>query len=585
MQLVNKFQHLSQFFFILCISNISIISTSYAFGLKTFVSPRSVTAQAARGLIGWQELIYNYPQEQELFFSFMPIYQRTFASEDINRYLFGADSLTFSGSLYSQRKSSDILADYFGLPIDFSSHVCFNPRITNFIANFDWFFPLTCVLPGLFIRIQLPVVNSNWNLALHECIVSTGTSLGFVPAGYFGDSIIPNSSLAQSVTDAFEGKTTFGDLREPLKNGKIFSRQTLNRVSDLQLNIGYIGLQEEWYHLGIIGRVCAPTGNRSHGEFLFESIIGNGHHWEVGGGVTAHASTGQQEWGKIGIWLEGYLTHLFSTDQHRSYDFINGPGSRYQLIEEFYSPTQGLLCGVIPQAATAQYQGRILQAINASTLKTRIRVPLQADIAAKLSITTMPTGCVTGAFSCDIGYDFWYRSAEQCVCRESFAQNYFAFKGDSQLYGFTAANLPVLLSATQSQATIQGGQAGGNFVGGQQFQNLNVDNAQPAFSSGAVPLNQLTQSDSINLGIPLAQILTSCNPVLITDSNINNESVLVPRALSHTLFAHLSFVYSGHLALEPFIGIGGSIEFAQMNSLKNSACSQWALWLKAGFGF
>ena len=57
-------------------------------------------------------------------------------------------SFRFSGSR-AERQAGDILADYFGLPVDFSSTVNFSPHISNTIIDFDWFQAFDAYLPGL----------------------------------------------------------------------------------------------------------------------------------------------------------------------------------------------------------------------------------------------------------------------------------------------------------------------------------------------------------------------------------------------------------------------------------------------------
>ena len=142
-----------------------------------------------------------------------------------------------------------------------------------------------------------------------------------------------------------QGKTTFGDMDAPLQYGKIFGRQTRSRIAELQATLGW-NYNQPWYHVGISFRVGAPTGNATTAEFLFEEIIGNRHHWDIGGGVSAHVNMWEnKETGKrVALYLDAHVSHLFTSQQKRSFDFTkNGNGSRYILLEEIINPSENLL--------------------------------------------------------------------------------------------------------------------------------------------------------------------------------------------------------------------------------------------------
>lgn len=542
------------------------------FGKKTIFGIRSQGLDGVRELAGWQQLIYKYDQNSnDGTVAAVVEYSRSFKPQQISNFLFGTDKLRFSGSR-AERQPGDILSDYFGLPADFSSTVCFSPHISNTIFDLNWFQAFDAYVPGLFIMVHVPIVHTKWNLYFQEIGINPGTQ--FYPAGYLSNMRINASSLPQSVTQALQGKTVFGDMDQPLKYGKVFGRQTQNRVAEIQTTLGW-NYNQSWYHAGISFRVGAPTGNATTAEFIFEEIIGNRHHWDVGIGLSGHVVCWQNKENgrKLALYGDAHISHLFTSEQKRSFDFtVNGPGSRYILLEQFQKPSQGLLVnGSVP---LNQYMGNLVQAINYTTFDTKISIPVQADIVVKFAYQR-------DGFEVDLGYNFWANSHEKMHCRDLFPANTYALKGDAQIYGFVADNSSTLLNATQSKATLLGGQGAGN----SNYQNLNADNAAVATTATGGTLFQLNSADSTALGIAQLAVNGSNSAILLSDSDINNESGILPRALSHKIFAYVGNVWDNKDDLDPYLGLGLSGEFAHADPCNNAMCSQWAIWVKAGIAY
>ncbi|HLJ31544.1 MAG TPA: hypothetical protein VKU36_03855 [Candidatus Babeliales bacterium] len=546
----------------------------HSFGKKTLFGIRSQGLDGALELAGWQQLIYQYDQDVNYgTFAAAAKYTRSIKPDKIAEFLFGTQKLRFSGSR-ADRQQGDILADYFGLPADFSSTVCFSPHITNFIMDFDWFQSFDAGIPGLYIMLHMPVVHTTWNLYMNENNIVPGTA--FYPAGYMSATNIPASDLPHTVTRALQGKTIWGDMDQSLKYGKIFGRQSRVRVAELQGTLGW-NYNQPWYHVGVCFRVGAPTGNATNAEFLFEEIIGNRHHWDVGFGMSAHvyAWEDKDKGRRIAFYLDAHISHLCASEQKRSFDFTaNGNGSRYILMEQLDSSAQNLLInGAVP---ANQYMGNLVNAINYTTFDTHISIGVQADVVLKCAYQRE-------GFEFDLGYDFWANSKEKLHCRDTFPANKFALKGDAQIYGFTPTpETAIALNATQSQATLLGGQGNGN----SNFQNLNADNQPALATTGAgVPLTQLNSADAAALSIAQLQVHGSNPAILLKDSDINNESGILPRALSHKIFAYAGCLWDNRDDIDPYLGMGLSGEFANTNPCNNAMCSQWAIWVKGGISY
>src|SRR5690606_11759999 len=198
-------------------------------------------------------------------------------------------------------------------------------------------------IPGLFFMFHVPVVHTKWNLTMKESSIKPGT--GFYPAGYMSDSRINAVDLPQSVTKALEGTPKFGDMQDPLQFGKIMGRQERSRVAEVQATLGW-NYNAPWYHAGLSFRVGAPTGNETEAEFLFEEIVGNRHHWDVGFGISGHLNMWEdKESGRcFALYGDARISHLCTSQQKRSFDLIkNGAGSRYMVLEAIDTPSQNLL--------------------------------------------------------------------------------------------------------------------------------------------------------------------------------------------------------------------------------------------------
>jgi len=566
---------------------IATSATLHAFGPKTFFNTRSQGVNAARELAGWQQLI-NLSNKECSYgaVSIVPEYSRSFEPMDIGQFLFGCcPILHFSGSKVPNRSPQAILADYFGLPSDFRSTVTFEPRITNFVFDIDWYHGFDSWWKGGYVRVHLPITHTKWDLHMHECgteFVSTNT---FEPAGYWGPERIvtkpeAKNQLYNTVREAFTGAKTYGDLLKPLKYGKIFGRQLLTRVADLQIAFGWNFLRGDDYHFGFNIRGTIPTGNAPNAEFLFEPIAGNGRHGELGGGLTTHVIfwRSPDTCHALGFYLDANITHLFSVRQKRSFDLRNSPsGSRYMLLETFAAPADNLF--VAPgQLAPTQYQRHLEPVINFTTFDVDVKVAVQADIVAKLSYQR-------DGLELDLGYNFYARSAEKLERCGCLHQDFYGLKGDAQIYGFDSVTQdPVPLSASQHNATIYGGQGMGNFVLGAEYQNMNADNPVVASDSNG-NLFDLQLRDALALGLVQQQVFTSNPPLLLDDCDICEESAIMPRQISNKVFGYAGYCWHNPVGVDPYFGFGFAVEWAHVDPDKNSAYAQWQMWLKTGIAY
>lgn len=279
-----------------------LIVLTIALPLKAVVPiiiPRSASVDTARALVGQTRYINLYDQEQVYgCWAFTLEYAQSIRSNEISRTLFGADLVSdekpfvqISGSRSGDRDATDWLADYFGLPTDFKSRIFFNPKVDSIIFDISFYLGLDEWCDGLYFWIHAPVVHTRWKLNFSEQVIQPGVN-GY-EAGYFAPTAIPRSQLVTDFTAFASGLGTpnlgANMFFNPLEKAKIVkSSQSKTRLSDLQAIFGWNFLQGDDHHFGLYLYTAAPTGNRPEGEFLFEPIVGNAHHWELGVGLSCH---------------------------------------------------------------------------------------------------------------------------------------------------------------------------------------------------------------------------------------------------------------------------------------------------------
>ena len=545
------------------------------------------------------------------------------------------EGIVITGSCVNNRGCHDWLADYFGLPTTFQSVLKFNPRVSNFIADFDLYLGLDEWLCGAYFRVHAPVVHTRWTLNLCEiaCPIEGDTCRGY-GAGYFGPTVVPCDQLLCNARSFFSDcqAPNLGENIEfqPLRFSK-FSRSTLveSGVADLQFALGWNFWQDIDYHFGFNIRAAAPTGTRPKGKYLFEPIIGNGKHWELGGGLTSHYTFWRDcdDDSSFGIYVDANITHQFRARQTRSFDLIGKPNSRYMIAEQlgtpvnnlFANPNQGDASGSV--APIAQFKNMYTPVANLTTRSVKVSSAIQADVVALFNYSHC-------GFGLDFGYNFWGRSCEKispdCKCGEPFAPDTWALKGDASVYGFAGAsttgvstNDPIALSATNSRATIHGG----TNAAGDVADNIR-GSRNPFIDNGQYARQVADNTPNANiLDKPLAQgglqTRTSFEPVFINECEIDYDGAKT-RGISHKVFAHLGYTWRECDDWIPYLGVGGKAEFGPRHNVccstgcnTNNECaplcaspcesscndscesrccktanlSEWGVWVKGGISF
>lgn len=534
---------------------------------STVFIPRSQGANTARELAGWEEFIHQYDVGEYYLTTGQVLgFYHSFRPERIARSLFGSSALHFSGSQVPGRGRCELLADNFGLSPYFQGSVFFHPTISNIVFDNQFFIGLDPWACGLYARIHAPLVHTRWNLKMRQ-VVEAEPLCGDFPACYMGPDEAPASCDA---IDALNGQRTFGAMQQPWHYGRFRNcAQTLTRLADIDLILGYNIWQSDNGHAGFYVQAVAPTGNKPTGRFIFEPIVGNAKHWELGLGFSGHWVL----WEKglehnLAVYVEGNVTHMFRNTQTRSFDFCNyGPLNRYMLLKEFESVNDSLV-----------YTGNLIPGINVATRPVHVSIPLKGDISAKLCYRSP-------CFIVDLGYNFYGKMKERIHFLKSTNTKLYGIKGTEGTCGLEYATVgnpaqfgplvgKISLNSTQSQSSLL-------CVG--PTDNLVAVSPQ---NPGDIVVTAFSRQTGEIDGTDVLRAFDSAPPVLLNVDNLDKRTGQMPAEATHKVFGYLGYnFYQADWCYNPYIGIGGELEFDARSCAERTALNQWGVWLKGGFEF
>ncbi len=582
-------------------------------------------------------------------------YQQTTEGKRIAEGLFGGCGLSFAGSLATSRTNSTVatislLADYFGLSQKQDNlSISFCPRIKNHCLDFRLYAGLEDVLEGLYMQFSLPLISTHWDLAGGKCCCpcnasnnccsteccagsaaittaaapNTGTStcglsgcqIGTLngtpfPAGYM--SSIANGTIApvSTLLDALNGKG-FGDF-QGRTYGKFSGTTDDTKFAGIYFDLGYNFIEDPDYNLGVYLKVIAPTGTNmgkdTHVKEIFYPVIGD-YQWQLGGGISGHWELYNCENNHtVTAYLQGYVTHMFASDQVRAFDLTNGTMSRYMLMKEFVSNTD------------LSYNNKLWSVIDWSTRKATINVAYKGEGLIEF---VYHHHC---GFSAGVGYEIYGR-AKETICKvfapynSAFTSKTLGLKGNAPVYadGYVvdatggdhwvifppSTEVPYNVSATQSSATAYKYGTVDSAITVQ----LPIPFPTPAVVGNAAYVNSLTfpgltnpsvfATDTTNIQSnalqesgtgPITAIDATTgditgltrNPTILTDDNIDRCSALLNGYITNKVFGHIDYIWDD-CCWEPSVYAGAEGEFG--SCCDKNAMNAWGIWIGGSVAF
>lgn len=486
-------------------------------GTKTHFSLRPQHSNVARRMTAVEDKIHRFGAEE--FNGVVSLALQggeTFKSNKLAKYFFGKKTLTFG-------PTCDGTYDIFGenLGTTATGSITWEPRIRNFVADFDFWFGLDELVCGLWTRIGVPVNWTQWNLRPCVTTDTVGTPAPFAPGQVDFISAGTVASFA-SVLNGLAGEG-FG-LAPRLDCAKVCKTHD-TAVSGLAFDLGYDFIRRECGHFGASLHFVAPTGTRPSDEFLFGAVSGAQHSWELGATITASYLAWENCDGdqRLGVFFDSTITHLFHSKQRRVFDLkrLDGstnPMSYWLLLKRFNS-------------GTGAVEG-LERAANVLCAEVKVGAKVMADLALMVQYDC---GCFSGA----LGWNFWIRSAERLKCNSSADCN--------DRNGNTARSRSLEIPA--------------NTYG----------------IKGSTSVESATTMSNATIGNCGE---TDATPVFLTSDSIDRCSALHPRAYSNKVFGWVGYNWRD-CEWQPFVAVEGGVEFGH----NNKAVDQWEVMLKGGVAF
>lgn len=636
--------------------------------------PRSVGDNLVR-----QATYKNYEYGEDCFrgdFSVEYRYQQSRKSCDIAASLFGRSTLHFQGSTIKATTANDatsLLADNFGLSPSTDNYIAFSPKIKNNIVDFEFYFGLDQFWEGLFFQLNLPLCHSKFTMGMGSGLAATTVAGTVVANGSCSTSCSTNNNCnstcstgvfpvpstvpfnpgcmntfatpgavvtlplatvtpALTYASALSGNFLFGDMQTPWVAGRFTGCSDDTRLASVNMILGYNFYECPDYNFGVFIRAAAPTGTEANcctQRNVFSTQIGD-NHWKLGGGITGHAELYNcDDEHMINVYFEGYLEHLFSRCQVRSFDWTGkGCLSRYMLLKEF-NPASTPANQYYSTAAGNTVGAGLINGINYTTRRISTRIDVQGEGQIEFVYNN---SC---GFSAGLGWNIYGRSDEKgcnigLPCDPTIGTRSFGFKGCADVEGIcyaitgvtggataTISAGPVITASatasTQSNATIYnacsanttdnatpyisglpttGGAAStvclstcsgivGTIAAGDTVSLFNTPAGFVTIDIGGVETSEplLITSGTASATPGLA---ATPDPVLVTTALLNVNSGLLDSQITNKIFGHLDYGWTD-CDWSPEVYVGGEVEFASHE--RRGAMNAWGVYAGVGVSF
>lgn len=303
-------------------------SNLFAITNKTFLIPNTKGQEIIITESQTQNFIRDIIKEknnQNFFLSNSWFYEDSCSAGGLSQYFMpnGKTELLVQGAGVATAGVTDIYAEWLGIPSSgdmdavnahtFSSRISISPEIKRWGTNFYVYKKLR---NKFWFSMLVPFANVATNANLNESQIT----------GARPESLVPAAGGGIGVLFYEEPLNVIQALSHPLmKYGKIDNiKHQKSGIADINLKLGINKIYDNKYILDIYTQGIIPTADKPTAEYLFEPIVGNGHHFGVGAGLKFSTNY------KNLTFLSNFdYLYLFSGTEKRSLDLYNCPWSRY----------------------------------------------------------------------------------------------------------------------------------------------------------------------------------------------------------------------------------------------------------------
>jgi hypothetical protein len=326
-----------------------------------------------------------------------------------------------------------------------------------------------------------------------------------------------NSSFPQDITQAFA--------QEAWLYGKVDGAQSVTRLADIELKLGYQFICEENVMSNMFAGIVIPTGNKAKAEYLAEPIVGNGFHFAIMLGGTQEIQLDMGSKTRWSMRSDTSFRYLFQNTQVRSFDTMsNGQWSRYMMVWPNYEAEQ--MNGELQTADPAAMRG-YTPGINIFTQEMHVTPRAQARINEAIVLEH-------GSLKAEFGWNMMIRQAEEVSLVNDWVNDSVAFVDAS-------------------------------------------NNASSLYNQTRTIYNDSYQSTPIVQDAGLSE--NFYNYASISASDLNLDSAASPAVYTNTPYIALGYAFNEEKS--SVLSIGASYEVSATNGYIND----WTLWGKFGFTF
>jgi hypothetical protein len=331
--------------------------------------------------------------------------------------------------------------------------------------------------------------------------------------------------------------------------------------------LGYDFCKSDAYHFGLYIKFVIPTGTKIDQCFLqnvLTPVIGNGRHFELGVGFSAHTNFLVCDSSSFGIFADGYIDGMFGACQTRTYDLPGMPMSRYAL------------------AFNVENDGEGDYTVNSNTIAAIGDVNLnQGNVTATRGEFMLDLIWSCCNWELGIGYALAAQSREQMACPPcggtASVNGQYGFVGQAYQNSFGVGT--ILPASGTANPTVDNGVVS-------TFAAAGVPN-----TSFSVPVNFYNLGNTNNVAEmddDANAAYTYGTPTEADGSNLaevgvftSNCSGLMGRQVLNRVFGHIDYVWRD-CSWQPELGILGSIGFAPTSSV---TAAYWDVGARCGFAF
>lgn len=376
---------------------------------RTYLNPRPVGVNLPMELTTWHDHIMNRGfNTKASHIQVTPFFQASVKGEKVGRYFgIGNNQNSFKIAPYSDANfNAGYLINNFYIhkynsqtsAASEESTIFFNPKQEAYGVRLDYF---QNIYKKIYLKASMPLIHLENDLHVK----------------YTGE--IPDAN-GNYLSEFFNGN----DIVQPLNNNKQSAlthakfntaRKARTGVADIDLALGYRFLESNKHHLYVDAGITIPTAHRVRGEYLFEPIPGNGHHF----GFKAGADFWQKLWDAkhhfAKLILAANYSYLFEGTEKRTIPIkdLSYPYLHYAL--GFENGKNAETNYLFPMA-------------NILTRDVTVRPGNQFDFMAAFSFNTT-------RFIIDLGYNLYARQTESVKLKNAWTDNtYGVANTDLNLY-------------------------------------------------------------------------------------------------------------------------------------------------------